>query len=287
MQDGRKRLEEYHNQCKRNATSRKKRQRNQNRRTKECLSQLDRLQEKRYNQASNVPLADPNKPKPTKTVITYFENLLSQMRKDAKTYKHVKEQMDKFPEDIFRVSDLPPEVDPNKFYPTATELHQQRAFGKNNCLKLYNVTPNLANIAVILWKSGFLEHKNKNRKQKASEEQTLAQALPSGTEVFKKVKKLSRTDFSALQLLPLDFHVEADTCSEKVRKQKRILRETALIKQHGPQRSTKILWWKIDRRTKKDGPNPTDHLPHPSGKGAVRTRCRTYRWSAQSISRSN
>ena len=151
------------------------------------------------------------------------------MRKDAKTYKHVKEQMDKFPEDIFRVSDLPPQVDPNEFYPTATELHQQRAFGKNNCLKSYNVTPNLANIAVILWKSGFLEHKNKNEKQKTSEEQTLAQALPLGTEVLKKVKKLSRTDFSALQLLPLDFDVETDACSEKVRKTKRILREAALI----------------------------------------------------------
>ena len=119
------------------------------------------------------------------------------MRKDAKTYKHVKEQIDKFPEDIFSVNDLPPEVDPNEFYPTATELHQQRAFGKNNCLKSYNVTPNLANIAVILWKSGFLKHEKNNKKEKASAEQTLALALPLGTEVLNKVKKLSRTDFSA------------------------------------------------------------------------------------------
>ena len=41
------------------------------------------------------------------------------MRKDSKTYRHIKDQMNKFPEGIFRVPDLAPGVNPNKFYPNA------------------------------------------------------------------------------------------------------------------------------------------------------------------------
>ena len=78
------------------------------------------------------------------------------MRSDAKTYKNIKETIKANSEQIFKVSDLPKETDPQEFYPSPAQLHSHRAFGKNNMLKSYKVIPNLTNIVVILWKTNFL-----------------------------------------------------------------------------------------------------------------------------------
>ena len=79
---------------------------------------------------------------------------------------------DKAPE-IFQVQTIPTPFEPSQFYPTKIELHSQQAFGKNNLSKLYTVVPIMTQIAVILWKSGYLT-------PALDEPATLAKALPFG-----------------------------------------------------------------------------------------------------------
>ena len=73
---------------------------------------------------------------------------------------------------------------------------------------------------MILFKSDFPQQKEKlvqiSEKEKITDEQALARTLPQGTELLKKIRDYKRIDFSALQLLPLDFDVETNTCLEKV-----------------------------------------------------------------------
>ena len=80
----------------------------------------------------------------------YLSEMSLQMRADAGTYKHVKNQMSSYLREIYQVKNLPTGTDPKEFYPTAVELHRHSAFGKNNCLKSFTVRPNLANVSVVL-----------------------------------------------------------------------------------------------------------------------------------------
>ena len=65
-----------------------------------------------------------------------------------------------------------------EFFPSKVELHSQQTFGKSNELKSYTVLPVLSQIAVIVWKSGYLNTDN-------NEPETLIETTP-----------LRRSDFS-------------------------------------------------------------------------------------------
>ena len=121
------------------------------------------------------------------------------------------------PTNIFQVNKLPKDTDPKEFYPTSTQLLRQKAFGKNNLFKSFNVIPNFANIAVILWKGPWLNEEHKSR---------IAESLPEGRKMMSKVEEYKNIDFKALQLLPLDHD---DENFEATRESKKILRDACLI----------------------------------------------------------
>ena len=121
------------------------------------------------------------------------------------------------PTKIFKVKKLPKDKDPKKVYPKSSELLRQKAFGKNNLFKSFNVIPNFANISVILWKGPWLN---------TDQESRVADSLPEGRKTLKKVQDYKDIDFTALQLLPLDHD---DENFEATRKSKKILRDACLI----------------------------------------------------------
>ena len=122
IQQGRRRLKELHHQCKRSAMN-TNRNRTKNQKTEDCLKLLENLEVKRWNQADKVPLAIPNRPKSPQKVKTYIKDHSNQMRKDASTFNHIKNQMKSHLSDIFRVRNLTTDTNPDQFYPTATQLH--------------------------------------------------------------------------------------------------------------------------------------------------------------------
>ena len=73
--------------------------------------------------------------------------------------------------ELFGIQNLPAKYDPKDFFPSKAELHLQQQFNKNNELKSYTVLPVLSQIAVIVWKLGYLSTDNK-------EPETLAKLLP-------------------------------------------------------------------------------------------------------------
>ena len=62
----------------------------------------------------------------------------------------MKSLMRQEPLEIFCLENLPQPIDPVRFFPTKTELHQGQAFDKDNPYELYSVKPILSNIAVII-----------------------------------------------------------------------------------------------------------------------------------------
>ena len=106
--------------------------------------------------------------------------------------------MHKDPMELFRVADLPTNIDPAQFYPSKAKLHQEQSFCKHNPYKLYSVAPVVSNIAVVLWKSGLLD---------SADSINLAAALPNGQTTFASWNKLQRTNFSTLQLMPFDYNI--------------------------------------------------------------------------------
>ena len=74
------------------------------------------------------------------------------------------------------------------FYPSKVELHSQQAFGVNNLSKLYTVVPVMTQIAVIVWKSGYLDPAR-------DEPAALATALPFGKTTHSMLYNLQRVNF--------------------------------------------------------------------------------------------
>ena len=125
------------------------------------------------------------------------------------------------PTGIFRVTDLPPKLDPEQLFSLKVQLHKDQAFGKNNPYKLYSIKSVVSNIAVILWKSGLLN---------SVDSINLAKALSNGPAIVASLNKLRRTDFSALQLLPLDYNIyDLSEVESTVNNLKKELRDACLL----------------------------------------------------------
>ena len=97
---------------------------------------------------------------------------------------------------------------PTDFYLSKEELHSQQSFGKNNLLTLYTVLPVLSQIAVSVWKSGYLGKTN-------DKPTTLAKTLPYRETTLSMLSNLSQVDFSALNLLPFDYDIFDSSEEEK------------------------------------------------------------------------
>ena len=63
--------------------------------------------------------------------------------------------------------------------------------------------PVLSQIAVIVWKSGYLSTNDK-------EPETLAKLLPCGEATLSMIRDLARVNFSALKLLPFNHNIYED-----------------------------------------------------------------------------
>ena len=98
--------------------------------------------------------------------------------------------------ELFRVQNFPTKFEPTQSYPSNVEIHSQQAFGKNNSSKLYTIVPVLTQIAVIMWKLGYLDVDH-------DKPETL-QGITIWWDNSFHTQNLQRIDFSALRLLPLD-----------------------------------------------------------------------------------
>ena len=61
----------------------------------------------RYKDADNIPITDPKNPKSKKQMASYINKLSTDIRKDAKLFKHMKEKCINNPTIIFKVKNLP------------------------------------------------------------------------------------------------------------------------------------------------------------------------------------
>ena len=142
-----------------------------------------------------------------KTVISdrkrYFHNLSQGNRDDQKVYPVLKDKVKANAPELHSIQNLLSEFDPKDFYPSKADLHSQQQFGKNNDLKSYTVLPVLSQIAVIVWKSGYLSTDDK-------EPETLAKLLTCGEATLSMISNLARVDFLALKFLPFDHDIYND-----------------------------------------------------------------------------
>ena len=99
--------------------------------------------------AKRIPLA-PVANAPVAISAGYVSTLSKDLRWEDKSNYGIKDIMCHESTRIFRVADLPPEIDPAQFFPSKVQLHKDQAFGKNNPYKSYSVKPVVSNIAVIL-----------------------------------------------------------------------------------------------------------------------------------------
>ena len=110
--------------------------------------------------------------------------------------------------EIFRIKRLPLGITAAKTWPSRSDLVISRAFGKPNLAQSYSVPKSLSHIAVLLWKYSFFDDTN----------ETLAEAYGSVGEVaYKRIKAVADIDFSALQLLPLDWDIKEGSAEEEDR----------------------------------------------------------------------
>ena len=130
----------------------------------------------------------------------YFQDLSKGNRVDQKMYSVLKNRVREDAAELYGVRNLPAEFNPKDFFPSTAELNSQQAFGKNNQLKSYTLLPVLSQIAVIVWKSGYLSKDDK-------EPEILAKLLPCGKATLSMISNLARVDFSALKLLSFDHDI--------------------------------------------------------------------------------
>ena len=166
------------------------------------------LQRKQAIDAMKVPIAV-HPVTPTKEAVQYVKKLSTDMRDDHLTLSAIKKKMKQNRKKLFEVNDLPKGVVPELTYPMAKDLARRRAYGKQSLSKTYCVCPDLKHICVKVWKSGFAD---------TTECGMLASALgQSGKTMWNKVKRHKRTDFSALQILPLDWDITENNEEEEKR----------------------------------------------------------------------
>ena len=138
-------------------------------------------------------------------------------------YSVLKDRVKADAPELYGIRNLPVEYDQKDFFPSKAELHSQQQFGKNNELKSYTVLPVLSQIAVIVWKLGYLSTDD-------TEPETLAKLLPFGEATLSMIGDLARVDFSALKLLPFDHDIYDDPEEERqIVANKKVLRNACLL----------------------------------------------------------
>jgi len=152
-----------------------------------------------------VPLAsNPN----TSTLVAkqYIERLSNDLRKDQPILKVMKSTFTTNRKQIFSIRRLPPGVSPSNTFPSASTLMVSRAFGKPCLSQSYCVSKSLSHIAVLLWKYSYFDDVC----------DTLTEAYGSvGRTAYARVNAVANIDFSALQLLPLDWDITEPTAEEE------------------------------------------------------------------------
>ena len=200
------RLKSYHKQSCREAkahksmpSSRKQTPpRSSNRKVQKHLNAVSNMMYHRSNAAKRVPLATKSGVTEVSDCKRYLRNLSQGNRQDQKVLAVLKDRVREDASELFDVRNLLAKYDPTSFFPSRNDLHAQQTFGTNNELKSYTVLPVVSQIAVIIWKLGYLS---------ADNDENLAKALPCGEATLSIMSDLARVDFSALKLLPLDHDI--------------------------------------------------------------------------------
>ena len=153
----------------------------------------------------------------------YLRELSKDSCNDQKYYASLKKVVRAKVEENFQVWTLPAQFEPTQFYPTKVELHNQQAFRTNNSSKSYTVVPVMTQIAIILWKLGYLD-------PASDEPATLATALPFGETTHFMLGNLQRVDFLPLKMSPLDHDIYDNPNQEKkILANKLMLRNACLL----------------------------------------------------------
>ena len=145
--------------------------------------------------ANRVPLAKESGKTEKSVCAGYLRDLSKGNRADQKLYSVLKDRVNADAPELYGIRNLPAKYDSRDFFQFKAELHSQQQFGKNNELKSYTVLPVFSQIAVIVWKSGYLSTDN-------NEPETLAKLLPCGEATLSMISDLARVNFSALKFLP-------------------------------------------------------------------------------------
>ena len=121
--------------------------------------------------ADHVPLATELSTTKISVCKGYLQDLSKGNRADQKGFAVLKDRVWEDALELYGIRNLPAEYNPRDYFPSRIKLHLQQTFGKNNELKSYTVLPVVFQIAVIMWKLGFLS---------ADDDKKLAKLLPCG-----------------------------------------------------------------------------------------------------------
>ena len=174
--------------------------RSSNRKVQKHLDQMTNMSYHQSREADRVPLAKDSSKTEKSVCKGYLRDLSKGSRANKKLYSVLKDRVQADAPELYRIQNLPAEFNPKDFFPSKAELHLQQTFGKNIELKLYTVLPVHSQIAVIVWKTGYLSTDNK-------EQETLAKLLPYKEVTLSMISNLVRVDFLALKLLPFDHDI--------------------------------------------------------------------------------
>ena len=142
---------------------------------------------------------------------------------DQKSYSVLKYRVREDATETYGLRKLSAQYNPRDFYPSKVELHLQQSFGKNNPLKSYTVLPIVSQIAVIVWKSGYLS-------EDEGEPTALAKVSPGGETTLAMISNLAQVDFAALKLLPFEHDIYDDREEEKkIIANKKVMRNECLL----------------------------------------------------------
>ena len=183
---------------------------------------MTELRNKQVNDALSIPLAKKCNTS-IKSANAYVEKLSSCMREDQPALQEMKMLVKEHRREIFAVKKLPEGIKPEDTYASATKLATRRAFGKDCISRSYSVEKSLWHLSVRIWKNGYLDENDANN---------LAEVFGEvGEIVKKKVKNYKKIDFSALQILPLDWDIEDEDpeMEKRIQRQKTILQDACLI----------------------------------------------------------
>ena len=179
-----------------------------NRKVQKHLDQIPSMAYHRSRAAKRVTLAKESRKTEESACAGYLRDLSKGNCADQKLYSVLKDRVQADAPELYGIRNFPAEFNPKDFFPSKAELHSQQTFGKNNELKSYTVLPVLSQIAVIVWKLGFMSTDDK-------EPETLAKLLPCGEATLSMISDLARVDFLVLKLLPFNHDIYDNPEEEK------------------------------------------------------------------------